>query len=91
MKIYVICGAGVGTSLLLKMNVEKALSELSIPKPYEVLNTSVSLAKSINADLIYSFESFVPDLKHITSNIIVIDNLMDVEEIKKKTREYFKI
>lgn len=90
MKVYAICGAGVGTSTLLKMNIEDVYKKLNLNFTYRIYNTSVSLAKSANADLIYSFQSFEKDVQDMSAHVIIINNLMDLEEIENKTIEYLK-
>lgn len=89
LKILTVCGAGIGTSTLLKMQVQDVLKSLNLTFEYRVENSSVSMAKGQAADLVYTFETFGADVTDFKSPIIVINNLMDKNEIREKTMKFF--
>ncbi len=88
LKVLTVCGAGVGTSALLKMNVEKAFAQLNLPCYVRVENTGLSRAKTIPADVIFTFETFAHDAGEFHAPVIIVKNLMNVEEIKGKIQTF---
>lgn len=85
-KILAVCGFGVGTSLILKINIEKAMSQLGIEA--EVDNVDVTTASGSKADFILTSNELAPLLKDkFTVPIAVITNFMSIPEIKEKCSE----
>ena len=87
-KILCCCGSGLGSSMLVRMNVEKALKQMGV-SGVDVSHSSVSDATEGAADLFVvgkDLEEFVHSLK----NVIVLDNIMDMNELNEKLNEYFK-
>ena len=77
MKILAVCGFGVGSSLVLRMTVEKVVKELGIDA--EVENTDLSTAKATPADVYFtSFELQQELEKTIKAPIYPIKKYMDV-------------
>ncbi len=87
-KIMTVCGAGVGTSTLLRMNINKAFKELNAPFNVRVEHTSISRARGARCDLIVSFPTFAKDLENVGVDVVMIDNLMDQNEITTKMKNY---
>ncbi|AGB40759.1 phosphotransferase system, galactitol-specific IIB component [Halobacteroides halobius DSM 5150] len=88
MKILTVCGAGQGTSLLLKMNIQEIADELDLD--VEVDNTSISTAKTANADLILAGEYHAENAEELEKPVITVEDFMDKEEIKHKLEEFLK-
>lgn len=87
-KILCCCGSGLGSSMLVRMNVEKALKQKGI-SGVDVTHSSVSDAVEGAADLFVvgkDLEEFVQNLQHV----IVLDNIMDMSELSEKLDQYFK-
>jgi PTS system ascorbate-specific IIB component len=85
LKILAVCGFGVGTSLLLKMNIMTALKKLGIRA--EVENIDITTAKSVDCDMIFTSNELASQMSGITKPIIVINNFMDINEIQTKASE----
>lgn len=82
-KVLVVCGFGVGTSLILKMNIEKVLKENGIEADVE--NTDITTASSVSSDVIFTSKEFVSTLKGKTdAPLIVINNFLSNAEIEEK-------
>lgn len=82
-KIMCCCGSGLGSSMLVRMNVEKILKNHNLDDEIEVVHSSVSDAVEGAADLFVvggDLEEFVSGL----SNKITLDNIMDVVELEEK-------
>lgn len=80
--IMCCCGSGLGSSMLVRMNVEKVLKKLGKDE-IEVTHSSVSDATETAADLFVvgkDLEEFVSAL----SNVIILDNIMDLSELETK-------
>ncbi|WP_202906827.1 PTS sugar transporter subunit IIB [Abyssisolibacter fermentans] len=82
-KVLAVCGFGVGTSLLLKMNIEAVLKKNNIQGAVE--NVDVTTAASINTDIIFTSKELYNQLKNnVKVPLVQIDNFMDKNEIETK-------
>ena len=90
LKVLTVCGAGVGTSTLLRMNITEVFNSFNLPFSVSVKHTSISKLKGERCDLIITFETFEADAKRICPNVIIIKNLMDKDEIREKVETYLK-
>lgn len=80
MKILAVCGFGVGSSMVLKMSIEKAAKERGLD--VEVENTDISSAKGSAADAIFTSQELGDELKSSTkSPVFPIKKYMDKEEV----------
>ena len=86
-KFLTVCGAGVGTSTLLRINIGNVLSTLDLDRSYSVENVSMSRAKGIKCDFVITFESFANEAREFCDSVLVIKNLMDKNELKEKLTE----
>lgn len=89
-KVITVCGAGVGTSTLLRMNIDKAFKNIGTDLYVTVENKGLSVAKGLRCDAVFTFESFFDDLKPYYEDVVVIKNLMDMKELETKIRELLK-
>lgn len=82
MKIIAVCGMGIGTSILLKMNAEKALEELGVDADVEAADIGVARGAAAMADLVLTSAELAEQLEGIDTPVQVVDNFMDIEIIK---------
>lgn len=83
MKILVVCGVGMGTSVLLKTNVDRILSDLDYEA--EVIAAPLAAAEANpDAQLILTTAEYASHFADTVSEVVVIANLFDLEEIKTK-------
>lgn len=83
MKIIAVCGMGIGTSVLLKMNAEKVLRQLELDATVEA--TDVKTAQvSRDAQIILTTPDLVGQLEGLPSEVIAIEHFFDLEEISEK-------
>ncbi|MEN9962512.1 MAG: hypothetical protein RIS66_925 [Actinomycetota bacterium] len=83
MKIIAVCGMGIGTSVLLKMNAEKVLRQLGIDATVDA--TSIAIARdSRDAQIILTTPDLVDQLQGLPSEIVPIEHFFDLEEITAK-------
>ncbi|WP_128980795.1 PTS sugar transporter subunit IIB [Streptomyces roseicoloratus] len=83
MKILTVCGMGVGSSIILKMNVEKALRSLGVTADVEVADIGTARGAAAGADLVVTSGELAPQLGELKAKIVVIDNLVNVDLIAR--------
>lgn len=81
MKILAVCGFGVGSSMVLKMTIEKVLKNEGIEA--EVENTDISTAQGMNCDVIFTSFELAENLEsNVKVPVIPIKRYMDIDEVK---------
>jgi len=89
MKILAVCGFGVGSSMILKMTIQKALRELDVEG--EVVNADISDVSSQKADAIFTSPEFVGDLKKRTNaRLYPVKKYSDIGEVKGQVEQLIK-
>ncbi|TFB90047.1 MULTISPECIES: PTS sugar transporter subunit IIB [Cryobacterium] len=84
MKIIAVCGMGIGTSVLLKMNAEKVLAKLDIDADVEAADMGVARGAAQTADIVLTSQELAEELGDVPAEVIVINNFFDLEEITEK-------
>lgn len=84
MKIVAVCGMGIGTSVLLKMNAEKVLQDLGIEADIEAADIGVARGAAQTAAIVLTSEELAPEIGDVPAEVIVIENFFDLDEIHKK-------
>ncbi|MCD2256357.1 PTS sugar transporter subunit IIB [Agrilactobacillus fermenti] len=83
MKIVAVCGFGVGSSVIAKMNIESILSDENRDADAEVETVDLGSVTSAPADIYVTthelFDQFPDDIRDKT---IVLDNFIDKDDIK---------
>ena len=82
------CGSGLGSSMLVRMNVEKTLQKIGV-SGVSVTHSSLSDAAEGAADLFVvgkDLENFVKQLPRV----VILDNIMDKTELENKLRTEFE-
>lgn len=87
MKIIAVCGMGIGTSVLLKMNIDQALESLGIEGEVEAADISSARGAAASADLVMTSSELVEQLGDIDTPIIVVDNFVDQAEVQEKLQQ----
>ena len=83
--ILCVCGSGIGTSLMMRLNVESVIEELEY-KDIVVLHSSIKDAKDIQADLFVIGKDGYNHFKN-KEKMIVIRNLLDRDEMYIKLKK----
>lgn len=83
-KALVACRAGVGSSLMLKIKVNKVVKENNYP--IQVEHSSLDGLNGFDGDMVITLIDVAEELdqKGIPQKIIGIRNIMDKKEIKEK-------
>jgi len=86
LRILTCCGVGMGTSLILRMNVEDVLYELGVP--VEVNAGIASEAPAADVDLIMCSPELLSVVSGAKAKVIPVESFIDKEGIKKKLQEF---
>lgn len=86
LKILAVCGMGVGTSMLLKMQVDKVTKALGISADVEIADISTARGLAVSADLIITSNELVDRIGDVKAPIVSVSNFMDLEGIKEGVR-----
>jgi len=78
-KLLVVCGTGMGSSIMLKVQVERTVRENNLP--YEVSSDLVSSAKGSVCDVFVAMADLVPILKPLGKPVVGIMNIVNRTEI----------
>lgn len=87
MKILAVCGFGVGSSMVLKMTIDKVIKELGLKTTAE--NTDLSTAKATPADVYFTSHELLNDLQaSVKAPVYPIKKYMDVAEVKMQMEKF---
>ncbi|WP_102399266.1 PTS sugar transporter subunit IIB [Haloimpatiens massiliensis] len=86
MKILVCCGSGLGSSFMIEMNINKVLKELNVNA--QVDHSDLSSAAGIKADLYVGTRDIASQLTSL-GDVISLNNMIDIGELKEKLSDYF--
>jgi PTS system ascorbate-specific IIB component len=87
MKIVAICGAGVGTSGILKVNAERVLKRLDIDADVTASDLANVASAASNAQVILTSPELVTSIPRTNADVVVVDNYFDLDEIERKLDE----
>ena len=91
LRIIAACANGAGTSLMLKMSVEKAAQELGVPLEI-VHHCSIAEGKSsaFQYDIVFvplNFAAMLEDTAAPGTKVIGLKNVLSADEVKEKLKE----
>ena len=84
MKIVTICGAGIGSSGILKVNAERVLKKLDLNASVVAVDLASLAEVAQDAQVILTSAEFVDAIGKTWADVIVIDNYFDTEELTAK-------
>ena len=84
MKIVTICGAGIGSSGILKVNAERVLRRLDIEADVVAADIASLAQVAGDAQVILTSSEFVDAIGATNADVIVIDNYFDTDELTAK-------
>jgi PTS system ascorbate-specific IIB component len=89
MKIVTVCGMGIGTSVLLKMNTEKALRALGLDDDWDVEAADIGTARGVarTADFVFTSADLADEIGKVPAKVVVIDNFTSVPEVTAKLQD----
>ena len=84
MKIVAICGAGIGTSGILKVNAERVLQRLGIDATVVATDLDSLAAEADDAQVILTSPEFITAIGQTFADVVVVENYFDTEELTEK-------
>ncbi len=84
MKIIAVCGMGIGTSVLLKMNTEKVLQLLGVDAEVQAADMAKAKREGFEADIILTTPELVFQLENMPGIVVPIEHVFDLTEIRQK-------
>jgi PTS system ascorbate-specific IIB component len=84
MKIVTICGAGIGSSGILKVNAERVLKKLDIEATVIAADIASLASVAGDAQVILTSSEFVDAIGTTFADVIVINNYFDTDELTTK-------
>lgn len=84
MKILAVCGMGLGSGLLLRMQAEKALRELGVKADVEVADIGTARALAQTADIVITSQELAQQLGVVKPIVVTISNFIDLKEMVAK-------
>ncbi len=87
MKIVCVCGMGMGSSLIMKMTIDKVLRELGVEA--EIEHWDAGTVGSKNVDLIVTSEDFAERFAD-RDNVVYLKNVVNGNEAKEKLQAYLE-
>ncbi|HEX7345583.1 MAG TPA: PTS sugar transporter subunit IIB [Candidatus Limnocylindrales bacterium] len=86
MKILAVCGMGLGSALILRMQAEKALKQLGLDAELEVADIGTARAVAPSADLILTSDELAQQLGTVKPRVVTISNFIDLQEMVTKLK-----
>jgi PTS system ascorbate-specific IIB component len=83
-KIVAICGAGIGTSGILKVNVERVLARLGLEADVTAAHLGSLQRDAAEAQIILTSAEFVEAIGATNADVIVVENYFDTDELTRK-------
>lgn len=84
MKIVTICGAGIGSSGILKVNAERVLQRLGLTATVVAADITSVDQVAADAQVILTSAEFVEAIGVTRADVVVIENYFDTDELSAK-------
>jgi ascorbate PTS system EIIB component len=88
-RALVVCGTGMGSSMLLKIMVERVINKNQLPIRLDA--DVLAAAKAYDGDFIIAMQDLIPHIEKTGHKGIGIKNMVDKEEILKKLKDMLNI
>lgn len=82
MRIMLVCGFGLGTSMILKLKLDELLAQQSITAT--TFCADITTAPGEQYDILFTSQDFANRFNSVTQPVIVINNFLDSAEIAEK-------
>ncbi len=85
MKILAVCGLGIGSSMLLRMNAEKALKRLGLTDvDFDIADIGSARGQAATADIVITSQELAEQLGSVRAKVVTIKNFVSVDEMVTK-------
>lgn len=87
MKVLAVCGFGVGSSMILKMSLDKAFKKLN--QVVDVENTDITSARGERCDAIFTSDELYQELKESAAvPVYTVKKYMDLKEVEEVAKRF---
>lgn len=83
-KVFAVCGMGLGTSTILKSRLKQALDKQGVDYSLDV--TDASAANGQQADIIFTSDELAGKINNKDAKVVIINNFTDRNEISEKAQ-----
>ena len=90
MRIVAVCGCGMGSSVVLKMNAKKALEELGVNADLEVADLMTAKAAVATADLVLVGKELSTNLGNVSKPVIILNSFVSKTEVREKLEAFLR-
>ncbi|WP_410012474.1 PTS sugar transporter subunit IIB [Sodalis sp. C49] len=88
MKIMAVCGAGLGSSFMMEMNIKKVLKNLNISADVE--HSDLGSVTPDAADVFVMGRDIAYSANLPENKLIIVNSIIDIKELETKISEYFQ-
>ncbi|MFC3995612.1 PTS sugar transporter subunit IIB [Nocardiopsis sediminis] len=82
--VLAVCGAGMGTSLILRMTVEEALRELGVSARVE--STDIASARGMSPDIVIGQGMHTAELGSLAPLVLTVHDFLDRDSLVRALR-----
>lgn len=82
LKVFAVCGMGLGTSAILKSRLKEALNGQGVDYSLDVADAST--ASGQDADLIFTSDELAQKIRNKNAKIVIIKNFTSRSEVREK-------
>lgn len=88
-KALIMCRTGMGSSMMLKIKVDKLIDKNKYP--LDVTHDAFSgFAGQQNVDIIITMEDLIYEFKDSSAYVIGVKDIMDVDYLERELNKYFE-
>lgn len=88
-KVLIMCRTGMGSSMMLKIKVDKLIDKNKYP--LDVTHDAFSgFAGQQNVDIIITMEDLIDEFKDSSAYVIGVKDIMDVDYLERELNKYFE-
>lgn len=88
-KALIMCRTGMGSSMMLKIKVDKLIDKNKYP--LDVTHDAFSgFAGQQNVDIIITMEDLIDEFKDSSAYVIGVKDIMDVDYLERELNKYFE-
>ncbi|NDL63759.1 PTS sugar transporter subunit IIB [Acerihabitans arboris] len=87
MKIMAVCGAGLGSSFMMEMNIKKVLKTLNISA--DVDHSDLGSVTPDAADVFVMGRDIAYSANLPENKLIIVNSIIDIKELETKISDYF--
>jgi len=84
LEVLAVCGAGMGSSLILRRTVEQALERIGVDA--DVTHTDVSSARGATPDVVVAQPTYLESIPGLAPVMVPIESFVDVKETERRLR-----